>query len=121
MFEFHLFEFHLKEELAGKICPRCGGGFTSGIRDPLGDYDDWLVHPRCSQCGFEGGLLRSKKRPYECCEAGEKIRNLAQITSQAAAAILWPKSRANDAFWPARAGRVLEEWGYHLSSEGWER
>lgn len=48
----------------GYRCPNCGAAMTSGIQDPLGDYDDWLVQPHCSECTF---VTWSGKHPFQEC------------------------------------------------------
>ena len=60
-----LYEYNLKEYLETDYrCPECGAMMTSGIQEPRGDYDEWLVEPHCFECDFEtyGG-----KEPFSEC------------------------------------------------------
>ena len=47
-------------------CPKCGDYMSSGINEPSGDYDDWLIQPHCTshQCEF---VTDNNNRPFDEC------------------------------------------------------
>lgn len=57
-------KFDLEETLTDYRCPYCRGRVSSGINDPQGDYDDWIVKPHCTACTFEPS---SDKHPFDEC------------------------------------------------------
>lgn len=58
-----------KEKILDLPCVKCGGAMTSGLRDPMGDYDSWSVKPHCSVCDWS---YCSDKRPLELSELLKK-------------------------------------------------
>ena len=58
------------------ICPRCNSAMTSGIQEPAGDYDDWMIHPHCSECNFE---TTSGKYPFDECVPVEKPEDVGLV------------------------------------------
>lgn len=43
----------LEETITDYICPECGSLMSSGILEPGGGYDDWLILPHCTECPYQ--------------------------------------------------------------------
>lgn len=69
-------KINLEEHLEDYRCPKCGGQMSSGINDPQGDYDDWMVKPHCIECDFEPS---SDKHPFDECVPPEPPESLGAV------------------------------------------
>lgn len=72
------------EEFSEHCCPICGFPFTTGVRSPEGDGDDWDVLPHCSNSRCKK-VAANEKDPYLDCRRGELLQKMAPLTLHSAA------------------------------------
>jgi hypothetical protein len=108
-----LHKYVLEEYLVENyLCPECHSVMTSGIQEPTGDYDDWMIHPHCSECDFS---TWGDKNPFDECIPVEKPEAVGLVKMTLAndkvEYLICPVSKLSEkhdiVFW-GRGGRMYE-------------